>query len=71
MKRLAFLRKLYWLAAVALLGQFGGCVTTNQLKDFIRTEIALVATQLASGPINDSLADMAGPQVLEEVVPSI
>jgi hypothetical protein len=48
-----------------------GCVTTNQLKDFVRTEIAVVATQLLTEPVNQSLFDLTGPQVIEEIVPSI
>lgn len=50
---------------------FGTCTTTNQLKDFIRTEIAVVSTQIITEPINDSLFALTGPQVVEEVVPSL
>lgn len=50
---------------------FGACVTTNQLKDFVRTEIAVVSTQIITEPINDYLFDLTGPQVVEEVVPSL
>ncbi len=50
---------------------FGACVTTNQLQDFIRSEIAAVSTQILTEPITDSLIDLTGPQVVEEVVPSI
>ena len=50
---------------------FGACVTTNQLQDFIRSEIAAVSTQIITEPITDSLIDLTGPQVVEEVVPSI
>ena len=57
--------------AAGLTPIFGACVTTNQLQDFIRSEIAAVSTQILTEPITDSLIDLTGPQVVEEVVPSI
>lgn len=63
-------RKLLIALAAGLLPAVG-CVTTNQFKDFVRSEIALIVTQMISDPIEDDLADLAGPQVVEEVVPSI
>ena len=61
----------FGVVAVGLTPIFGACVTTNQLQDFIRSEIAAVSTQVLTEPITDSLADLTGPQVVEEVVPSI
>ena len=61
----------FGVVAVGLTPIFGACVTTNQLQDFIRSEIAAVSTQIFTEPITDSLIDLTGPQVLEEVVPSI
>ncbi len=58
-------------AGAGLTPIFGACVTTNQLQDFIRSEIAAVSTQILTEPITDSLIDLTGPQVVEEVVPSI
>ena len=59
------------ITAVGLTPIFGACVTTNQLQDFIRGEIAVIGTQLLTDPITDSLIDLTGPQVVEEIVPSI
>ena len=59
------------LAAAGVPAIFGACVTTNQLQDFIRTEIAAVGTQILTEPVNDALGELVGPQVIEEVVPSI
>ncbi len=61
----------FGVIAAGLTPIFGACVTTNQLQDFIRSEIAAVSTQILTEPITDSLADLTGPQVVEEVVPSI
>jgi uncharacterized membrane protein len=71
MNRFRHLTKLLPIVVAGVLPQFGACVTTNQLKDFVRTEIAIVATQIVTDPINGALADLTGPQVVEEVVPSI
>lgn len=60
-----------WLCIASMGLPAFGCVTTNQLKDFVRTEIAVVATQLLTEPVNQSLFDLTGPQVIEEIVPSI
>ena len=59
------------VVAAGLTPIFGACVTTNQLQDFIRSEIAAVSTQIITEPITDLLIDLTGPQVVEEVVPSI
>lgn len=65
------LTKVIAVIATGLVPLFGACVTTNQLQDFIRSEIAVVATQILTDPINASLSELTGPQVVEEVVPSI
>ena len=59
------------LSILGLAPIFGACVTTNQLQNFIRTEIAIVTTQILTEPIDDMLQDLTGPQIIEEVVPSI
>ncbi len=61
----------FGVVAVGLTPIFGACITTNQLQDFIRGEIAAVGTPILTEPITDSLIDLTGPQVVEEVVPSI
>ena len=63
--------KLGLVALPGLCPLFGACVTTNQLQDFIRGEIAVISTQILTDPINDQLFDLTGPQVVEEIVPSI
>ena len=63
--------KLAVVACIGLCPVFGACVTTNQLQDFIRGEIAVISTQILTDPINASLSDLTGPQVVEEMVPSI
>ncbi len=68
------LRRRLKLGVIALAGLapiFGACVTTNELRDFILTEIAVVSTNIIADPIDDSLSSLVGPQVVEEVVPSI
>ncbi len=71
MNRIIRLAKVGVLCALGLAPIFGACVTTNQLQDFIRSEIAIIGTQILTEPITDSLLDLTGPQVVEEVVPSI
>ncbi len=61
----------FGVVAAGLTPIFGACVTTNQLQDFIRSEIAAVSTQILTEPITNSLIDLTGPQVVEEVVPSL
>ncbi|MCH8054276.1 MAG: hypothetical protein IH895_09460 [Planctomycetes bacterium] len=61
----------FGVVAAGLTPIFGACITTNQLQDFIRSEIAAVSTQILTEPITNSLIDLTGPQVVEEVVPSL
>lgn len=70
MQKIKLVRKICLIAGSIYLPAFG-CVTTNQLKDFIRTEIAIVGSQVIAEPINDSLAGLTGPQVVEEIVPAL
>ena len=71
MNRIIGLAKFGLLSAIGLMPLFGACVTTNQLQDFMRSEIAIIGTQILTEPITDSLLDLTGPQVVEEIVPSI
>ncbi len=71
MNRIIGLAKFGLLSAIGLMPFFGACVTTNQLQDFMRSEIAIIGTQILTEPITDSLLDLTGPQVVEEIVPSI
>ncbi|MCG3137022.1 MAG: hypothetical protein HJJLKODD_00863 [Phycisphaerae bacterium] len=71
MKPIKRMMQVLTVVTAGMVWQAGGCATTNQWHEFIRTEIAVLATQIVSDPLTQPFEDLTGPQVVEEVVPSL
>ncbi len=69
------MRRRIWLKIVMLCGMSIlpqlGCFTGAQFEAFLAAELALLGTRLIADPVTNEIEELAGPQIVEEVVPSL